>query len=623
MATRCTLERLPRCIKLIRDVSQMSPKKVLRKNIRCLQFRFLTTMPPGNNASGNILDRQREELRHSEQTQAEAPPRETSGTTKSAEDILFDLSAAEDGKVHVGRFLAALKESGVRPTDVRLSELHKNIRTIFDQQEHENVVTSVENVKLDRDQFKSVIADNIVLISRAFLRQFVIPEFEEFCSRIEKIYNKCKGIHLGKVASYIPQLERMSPDYWGVSLCTIDGQRFSVGDTKIPFTMQSCSKPLTYAIALNELGSEVVHRYVGQEPSGRMFNELVLDFNKRPHNPLINSGALVTTSLILSLLEEYPSLADKYQFVNDFLQRLSGNEYIGFNNAVFLSERENADRNNALAYYMRENKCFPEKINLRDCLDFYFQCCSMEADCESMSVMASTLANGGICPITGDQVLKPDAVRDVLSLMHSCGMYDYSGQFAFSVGLPAKSGVCGGMLVVIPNVMGLCLWSPPLDALSNSVRGIEFCRELVNIFNFHRYDNLKHAPNKLDPRRHKYEPKGLSIATLLFAAASGDITAMRRYLLSGLDMSLSDYDNRTALHVSAAEGHLECVQFLLRHCNISPEPKDRWNRTPLDDATQFGHQPVAEFLQEFIAKQKMEQQNQGVAADDNEEPASA
>lgn len=188
---------------------------------------------------------------------------------------------------------------------------------------------------------------------------------------------------------------------------------------------------------------------------------------------------------------------------------MSGGELFGFNNAVFLSEREAADRNYALGFYMRENKCFPDKCNLRECMDFYFQvnnfdvfifslceeskamfgiykmkiiniftlisnkhtffshfkCCSMEATCDTMSIVAATLANGGICPFSEEKIFRPDVVRDVLSLMHSCGMYDYSGQFAFKVGVPAKSGVCGGMLVVIPNVMGIFTWSPPLDPL--------------------------------------------------------------------------------------------------------------------------------------------------------------
>lgn len=127
----------------------------------------------------------------------------------------------------------------------------------------------------------SVIAPNIVLISKAFRHQFVIPDFLNFTKDIEDIYWKCKSNADGKVAAYIPQLSRVNPDYWGVSVCTIDGQRFSIGDVSLPLTLQSCSKPLTYAIALEMLGQEVVHQYVGQEPSGRNFNELILDYNSK------------------------------------------------------------------------------------------------------------------------------------------------------------------------------------------------------------------------------------------------------------------------------------------------------------------------------------------------------
>ena len=133
------------------------------------------------------------------------------------------------------------------------------------------------------------------------------------------------------------------------------------------------SKPLNYAIALNELGPEIVHKYVGQEPSGGKFNDLNLDYNKKPHNPMVNSGSILINSLLQTLMKPEMSRAEKFDEINNYIKRMAGDEYVGFNNSIFLAEREVADRNYALAYYMRENNCFPKGSNLKDCIDFWYQ----------------------------------------------------------------------------------------------------------------------------------------------------------------------------------------------------------------------------------------------------------
>uniref|UniRef100_A0A7M4FYD5 glutaminase n=1 Tax=Crocodylus porosus TaxID=8502 RepID=A0A7M4FYD5_CROPO len=483
------------------------------------------------------------------------------GLLPSLEDLLFYTIAEGQEKIPVHKFITALKSTGLRTSDPRLKECMDMLRLTLQ--------TTSDGVMLDKELFKKCVQSNIVLLTQAFRRKFVIPDFMSFTSHIDELYESAKKQSGGKVADYIPQLAKFSPDLWGVSLCTVDGQRHSVGDTKVPFCLQSCVKPLKYAISVNDLGTEYVHRYVGKEPSGLRFNKLFLN----------EDGNLVMNLKIVN----------SCTFYQIFL----------FNIGMFQSERESGDRNFAIGYYLKEKKCFPEGTDMVAILDFYFQLCSIEVTCESASVMAATLANGGFCPITGERVLSPEAVRNTLSLMHSCGMYDFSGQFAFHVGLPAKSGVAGGIILVVPNVMGLMCWSPPLDKMGNSVKGIHFCHDLVGLCNFHNYDNLRHFAKKLDPRREGGDQRVKSVINLLFAAYTGDVSALRRFALSGMDMEQRDYDSRTALHVAAAEGHVEVVKFLLEACKVNPFPKDRWNNTPMDEALHFGHHDVFKILQEY------------------------
>ena len=217
---------------------------------------------------------------------------------------------------------------------------------------------------------------------------------------------------------------------------------------------------------------------------------------------------------------------------------------------------------------------------------------------ESESIIASTLANGGTCPITGEKVMQPESVKNVLSLMLSCGLYNYSGDFAFKVGLPAKSGVSGVLVLVVPNVIGICFWSPPLDEFGNTGRGVQFCEEFVKLYNFQKVTGELLCGNsvQIDPTRNKYEIASQVIMHILMAAHAGDETALKCAFQQGVDMNLGDYDGRTALHLAAAEGHLRCVKFLIETCKVRHDVKDRWGQTPLSEAILFKHTKIAAIL---------------------------
>ncbi|VDN07422.1 unnamed protein product [Thelazia callipaeda] len=515
------------------------------------------------------------------------------------DDFIFDLyQNPETEKLSLSTLLKSLNESGIRHDDPRLADFLQAIRE--EDKKHFNpdsIIAAPITEHLDREMFKRCVGDAIGIISKALKKQLVIPDWLAFSTIVGEVFDSCTDVNEGHVANYIPQLARSDPNYWAMSVCTVDGQRRSWGDTKISFCLQSVSKPFTYAIVLDELGAEEVHKYVGQEPSGRLFNDIALNHNGKPHNPMVNAGAI----LIASLMRRYGTLADRFDFALQYFKRFAAGGYVGFNNAVFLSERDTADRNYALSYYMREHKCFPPDTNLQDNMDLYFQLCSIETDVETLAVMAATLANGGVSPFSEERVVCNRAVRDTLSLMYSCGMYDYSGQFAFKVGLPAKSGVSGDMIIVVPNVMGICLFSPALDSLGNTVRGVKFAEQFVEKFNFHNYDSLVYSETyKIDPRKRIREARHESVSNMMYAATSGDISSIQRYLLLGVSIYERDYDDRTVLHVAAAQGNNNVLKFLLQRWYENPGPLDRYGRTPLDDAKEFSQTKCVELLEEAM-----------------------
>lgn len=494
----------------------------------------------------------------------------------------FSLDA--EGRISTAELGARLRESGISDSDPRVSEVWAELR---------QAAEGGGDSRIDLDNFIALCKKGGGVVERAILGDFVIPDFAALQAEITTVFEGLKGVDGGHVADYIPQLGRVDPEKFAIALCTVDGQRFAVGDAGDMFCVQSMCKPINYCLTLEEHGADLVHQHVGREPSGRGFNELTLNSDGLPHNPMINSGAIMCCSLVRPAWET----ADRFDHVAETWRRLAGGGAIGFNNAVYLSERRTADRNFALGYFMREHRSFPANTDLMETLEFYFQCCSIEIDARSLSVVAASLANGGVNPLTGERIFSADTVRKCLSLMSSCGMYDYSGEFAFVIGLPTKSGVAGGLMIVVPGVMGICVWSPRLDALGNSVRGVAFCKELVSRFNFHVYDSFApgEVSGKRDPRRGKNEEEVASTLRLLWAATQGDLDLVRISLATGKDPNSMDYDKRTALHLAASEGHVEVVRYLLDR-GASPEVRDRWGGTPLSDAERGAHDSVVALL---------------------------
>jgi len=299
---------------------------------------------------------------------------------------------------------------------------------------------------------------------------------------LRELHEKYRPLRDGAVADYIPELSKADPDWFGICVATVGGQVFEVGDAAQPFTIQSISKPFVYGMALADHGREHTLRHIGVEPSGDAFNAIELEEStKRPFNPMINAGAIAAASLVSG-----SGAAERLNHVLDSFGRYIGHP-VQIDMAVFTSERATGHRNRAMAHLLRNFDIIDDR--LEEALDLYFKQCSILVTCADLAMMAATLANGGVHPVTGARAIAVEYVRDLLSVMYTCGMYDYAGEWAYRVGLPAKSGVGGGILAVVPGQAGIAVFSPPLDPHGNSVRGLRVCEDLVERFGLHAFES--------------------------------------------------------------------------------------------------------------------------------------
>lgn len=281
----------------------------------------------------------------------------------------------------------------------------------------------------------------------------------------------------GEVAAYIPELAKANPNALGICVTTLDGEEHFAGDYDAKFTIQSISKVVTLMLAILDNGTEYVFSQIGMEPTESAFNSIVnLENNKqkKPLNPMINAGAIATVSLISGDTAE-----EKFNRILKFTRKITGNDSIDVNNNVYLCEKATGDRNRALAYYMKGNGIIQGDVE--DILDVYFKACSMEVTCKDIARIGALLANAGVL-LNNERVISREACRIIKTIMVTCGMYDASGKFAVHIGIPAKSGVGGGIMAAVPRRMGIGVIGPALDHKGNSIAGIKVLESLSHEF---------------------------------------------------------------------------------------------------------------------------------------------
>lgn len=299
--------------------------------------------------------------------------------------------------------------------------------------------------------------------------------------------SECAPNRSGAVADYIPELAAVDPDGYGLSICAHDGYVYSLGDSGTEFTIQSVSKPLTYAMVLSRLGPVLTDEKIGVEPSGEAFNEISVDDRRRPRNPMINAGAILTSSMLLPPTRDVDAATVDRVFgeVLEFYSACAGRT-LTIDDDVYRSEAATGSRNRAIAYMLDS---FGVVDTLPDAaLDLYYRQCSIRVTTDDLAVIGATIAAGGVNPRTGRQAFTQEVAQRLLSVMTTCGMYDGAGDWVTSVGLPAKSGVGGGILAALPGQLGIGVYSPRLDKHGNSVRGVQTCEHLSTDLGLHMFN---------------------------------------------------------------------------------------------------------------------------------------
>eukprot|EP01114_Cavostelium_apophysatum_P014008 TRINITY_DN3515_c0_g1_i2.p1 TRINITY_DN3515_c0_g1~~TRINITY_DN3515_c0_g1_i2.p1 ORF type:complete len:853 (-),score=225.26 TRINITY_DN3515_c0_g1_i2:38-2596(-) len=303
-----------------------------------------------------------------------------------------------------------------------------------------------------------------------------LPPFEQFCDTLVALFDRAANNTSGAVSSQFPFLSQSDPEAFGFAVCASDGSKFSHGYDG-HFSFQACTWPFIFGFACEEFTEDKVFEAVGTEPSTSPAHAMILNAEKKPHNPMVNAGAMLVTKLLGEGLE--PSA--KISYVLDKLSDAAGCR-VSCSMPTYISMNDNADRDLSLGYWLRSNGNISKETDLKKLLDYYFQICSIEGDCQTGATLAATIANEGVSPITNKKFFEPKTNKKIFSLTTTCGMNENSSQWADLVGISGKCSISGATLLVVPKVMGICIYAPRLDQKGISARAHEFCKLISENF---------------------------------------------------------------------------------------------------------------------------------------------
>ncbi|KAL0235353.1 hypothetical protein GEMRC1_001935 [Eukaryota sp. GEM-RC1] len=502
----------------------------------------------------------------------------------------LDCKCSDDCLVSKSDVLKALERSGLHAKfDHRLSAFAKSLSSQVPYKVLEEACSEIP------------------ILKKALLGTLVIPDWPYTMSNIKAIFESVAETPItGHNADYIQELAEVDPSHFGVGICSTDGQRAFFGDYTHSFSLQHCSNVLSYCLALEEIGEQEYHSKVGREASGLPSDHLsLLDIGSWiPHNPFCNTGALFSASSN----QKGEFLSDRFDYIKNTAHLIAGCpskgqlkfDHVGYSLTTYLSEMEASDRNYSLLYLMREKGVFSSTTDLQEVLKLYCMLMSVEYNVCSLSILAATLAKGGVCPLTGERIFKQQTVRACLSLMNSCSLYDYSGEWQFVINLPAVAGSSGALLIVVPDVLGIAIYSPPLNDSKITARGIDFARRLQQKYLLHPLESFT-SNIKKNMRLWRNTSLYKEVSRLCQAAFNGELSEVRQLIRSRVNLNYGNYDSTTPLHCATKGGHLSIVKVLVEN-GADPLVRDRWGYTSLDTAKYYKHFAILEYLTSIVRK---------------------